>query len=354
MNNTNDKLVVYFEPVAINPAVDPSGGYALKMKEQQMVSGDSVFEEVVQTKTLPISAELLEFGFRCVLSTMAERVSRDCRPRKIGNYLKAAAYLRGKVASPYSPYDPATCSCVIIFTSLSGVMKNVNTDKYVRFVNTKTGTKVIVDRIVYEGCVDSSQIATIMRGKGIAMTGLNTQWLAGDTCTIVWTDEEGEEHTANIEPISSTVTEMHFAWPTCLDGVAANSKIDIHLRTRGGIEDAEPQPNDKTVTLIEGEIVPNVTEVVSEGKTGIVKGQPFAALGSNLGYNFATDHTTVKWTVEGVTNQAALVPVSATAEKISFSACPIFADLADGTELDFEFDIGGKTVEKKSELLAAE
>lgn len=350
----NEKLTVYFDAVPINSAVDPRGGYTMKMKEQQMVSGNSVFEEVVQTKTLPFSAELLEFAFECVLTTMAERVSRDCRPRKVGKHLKAAAYLRGRLDSPYGVYDPKTHSCAIIFTSLSGVTKTANTDKYVRFVNTRTGTRVTIDRIVYEGCVDSSQIATIMRNKGIAMTGLNTQWLTGDTCTVVWTDKDGKEHTANIEPISSTVTEMHFAWPTCLDGVAANSKVEFHLRTRGGVEDAEPQPNDKIVTLIEAEVVPAVTKVATTGKDGVLKGQGFEAVGANLGFNFATDHAFVKWTVEGIQSQAALVPLSATAEKIVFSACPVFNDLPDNTELTFELELGGKVASKNAVLLAAE
>ena len=162
------KTQVPFETYPVNAAVDPSGCFAMKLKDLQIVNDDSVFEEVVKEKTLPMSPELLEFGFRCVLSTMAERVSKDCRPRKVGNILKATPYLRGKLKSPYSAFDKNTCSCAIVFTSLSGLEKSVNTDKYIQFVNTKTGTRVIIDRIAYEGCVDSSQIATIMRGKGIA------------------------------------------------------------------------------------------------------------------------------------------------------------------------------------------
>lgn len=352
MNTGNEKLVVYFEPVPISPTVDPRGGYALKMKEQQMVSGDSVFEEVVKEKTLPISAELLEFSFRCVLSTMAERVSRDCRPRKIGNYLKASAYLRGRVESPYSPFDPNTCSCAIIFTSLSGVMKSVNTEKYVRFVNTKTGLRVVIDRVVYEGCVDSSQIATIMRGKGIAVTGLNCQWLAGDTCTLVWKDEEGVEHTADIVPTSSTVTEMHFAWPEALADVPANSEIEMRFKTRGGIEDGEVQSNNKPVTLIEATIEPTIAKVATAGRDGVVKGSAFDATGTSLGFNFATDHVSVTWTEGGVPKQTDIVPTSATADKIAFAACPAFDAIPDDTELTFAFEIGGKSVEKKSVILA--
>ena len=346
----NEKLVVQFDTVPISPLVDPRGGFALKMKEQQMVSGDSVFEEVVQAKTLPISAELLEFAFRCILVTMADRVARDCRPRKIGNYLKAAAYLRGRVESPLAPYDPATCSCAIIFTSLSGVMKNVNTDKYVRFVNTRTGLSVVINHITFEG--STTEVEVIRRNTGILVTGMNCQWLEGDSCTLAWADADGAEHTASIAPTSSSVTEMHFAWPEALNDVPDGTDIEFRFLTRGGVAEDVPQPNKKTVTLIAEELVPTITKVATTGKDGIVKGQAFDATGTNLGFNFATDHVSVTWIEDGVQSQAALVPLSATAEKISFNSCPLFTDLEAGTELTFTFEIGGKVAGKKSTILA--
>ena len=345
------KTQVQFDTYPLNPVLDPSGAgcFAMKLQNLQIVNDDSVFEEVVKEKTLPMSPELLEFGFRCVLATMADRVSKDCRPRKVGNILKATPYLRGKLKSAYSPFDKNTCSCAIVFTSLSGLEKNVNTEKYIQFVNTKTGTRVIVDRIVYEGCVDSSQIATIMRGKGIAVTGLNCQWLEGDTCTLVWKDADGVKQTAQIVPISSTVTEMHFAWPEALND-APLGDVEMHFLTRGGIADGEQQSNDKTVTLIEAEVVPTITNVATSGSDGVVKGRAFEATGANLGFNFATDRVSVKWTEGGVTSQSTLVPISATAEKIAFNSCSLFADLPDGTALEFTFEVGGKVVTKSSVL----
>jgi len=242
------KTQVPFDTYPVNAALDPSGGYAMKLKDLQIVNDDSVFEEVVKEKTLPLSPELLEFAFRTILTTMALKVSKDCRPRKVGSYLKATPYLRGKVASPYSAYDPQTCSCAIVFTSLSGLDKTVDTDKYVQFVNVKTGTKVTIDRITYEG--STSEVGVIMKTKGIVVTGLNCQWLTGDSCTLVWTDAEGNPQTASITPTSSSVTEMKFAWPTALNDVAAGTEIEFRFLTRGGIEEAEPQPNNKTVKVL--------------------------------------------------------------------------------------------------------
>ena len=97
-----------------------------------------------------------------------------------------------------------------------------------------------------------------------------------------------------------------------------------------------------------------MTKVATTGKDGIVKGRAFDALGANLGFNFATDHVSVKWMEGDTPRQAAIVPLSATAEKIAFSSCELFDDLEAGTELTFAFEIGGTAVEKKSTLLAAE
>ena len=347
------KLQVPFETT---PVIAPTGemvGYSMHICPQQIIEDDAVYEEVIKEETLPLSVKLLKFCVNAVLAATARKVSQDCRPRRVGDEIKFAPFIRGKVSGPYSPFDEATCKTAVIPMPMKGVTKKIDLSR-VLLVNTKGGMRVVIDRIVYEGCVKSEEIATIMRGKGIAVTGLNLQWLEGDSCTVVWKDAEGTEHTASIEPISSTVTEMHFAWPEALADVPAGSEIEMHFLTRGGIADAEPQPNDKTVTLIEGEILPTIDKVATTGKDGIVKGEAFEATGTNLGFNFATDHVSVKWTVDGVTNQAALVPVSATAEKIAFNSCVLFDDLDAGTELTFEFEIGGKSAAKNAVLLAAE
>lgn len=250
MNKSTNKTEVCFDTYPIPAALGPKGGYAMKIKVQPILEDTTVFEEVVREKTLPLSADLLEFAFRAILTTMARKVSRDCRPRRIGNLLKAAPYLRGNLAGPYSAYDEATCSCAIVFSSLSGLEKRVDTREAVRFVNARIGTKVKIDRITYEG--STGAVGVIGRGKGIVVTGLNCQWLDGDACTLAWTDGAGERQSAGITPTGSSVTEMRFAWPAALAEVADGTEIEIAFLTRGGIEDADPQPNARKVRLVNG------------------------------------------------------------------------------------------------------
>ena len=345
------KLKVTFDTVPVNALLDPTGGYSMRLTEQQIVEDETVYEEVIKEKTLPLSPELLQLAVHAVLQTMSTKTSQDCRPRKIGGIIKCAAFPRGKLDSPYAPFDSEKCTAAVIFSSLKGMAKKVDMNR-VQFVNTKTGERVTIDRVVYEGCVKSEEIATIMRGKGILVTGLNCQWIEGDTCTLAWKDADGAEQTAEIVPTSSGVTEMRFAWPEALADVPAGSQIEFRFRTRGGNPEGQPQPNNKTVTLIEAERVPTVTKVATTDKDGIVKGQAFDALGANLGFNFATDHVSAMWKEGEIPRQAALVPISATADKISFSACELFNELEDGTEVEFVFEIGEKKTGKKSVILA--
>lgn len=346
------KLKVPYETRAVNPALDPEGGYSMAICDQQIIEDDTVYEDAIKEDTLPVSVTLLKLCAHSVLRITAKKVSEDCRPRRIGDYVKFAAFIRGKVPTPYSAFDSATCTTAVLATPLKGITKKVNLDK-VALVNVRTGDRVIIERIVYEGCQSQEEIATIMRNKCILVTGLNLQWIGDvDTCELRWTDADGNEHSAFIEPTESGVTSMKFAWPAVLDSVAAGTVVGMHFTTHAGNPEGDAQKNDKDVTLIEGEILPTVTKVATAGKDGIVKGQAFEAVGTNLGFNFATDHASVEWMDGDTPRQAALVPTSATAEKIAFSACELFDDLEAGTELTFTFELGGKGVEKKSVILA--
>ena len=255
------KLQVPFDTVAVPLTLDPRGGYAMRICPQQILEDDSVYEEVIKEETLPLSVKLLKFCVNAVLAATAKKVAQDCRPRRVGDEIKFAPFIRGKVPGPYSPFDAATCKTAVVPMPMKGVTKRVDLSR-VLFVNTKTGLKVVVDRIVYEGCQDSSQIATIMRGKGIVVTGLNLQWLEGDSCTVAWTDAEGAAHTVSIAPTSSSVTEMRFAWPEALADVPAGTELEMRFLTRGGLEDADPQPNRKVVELLEAAPAPTPEFVI--------------------------------------------------------------------------------------------
>ena len=135
------KLIAKFDTVPVNTAIDPEGGYQLRLRDRPVYDESQVFEEVVKEKTLPFDKDMLEFSFLAVLKTMAQKVSRDCNPRRVGNYLKFTPTLRGKVKGMYSAYNPQTCSSAIVISSMKGLEKAVDTD-FVSFVNSREGIAV--------------------------------------------------------------------------------------------------------------------------------------------------------------------------------------------------------------------
>ena len=93
-----------------------------------------------------------------------------------------------------------------------------------------------------------------------------------------------------------------------------------------------------------------ILSIASEGKDGIVKGEPFAALGTNLSFGEG-DSVTVKWTEGGEEKSLEVTPAETTPTKMNFDAVDAFDDIPDDTELTFVFEIGDESVEKDTELL---
>ena len=241
------KILAKFDTVAVNSELDHEGGYTLRLKDRPVYDDSQVFEEVVKEKTLPFDKDMLEFAFLSVLKTLALKVSRDCNPRRIGNYLKVTPSLRGKVKGPYSPFDPATCSSVILISSLSGLEKAVDRN-YVAFINTRAGVKVIVNRVSWIG---SDEPNVVKKGEAFGAYGTNLMFDAslGDTVSVAWKDAGGTDHSATLTPSESDYDHMKFSWPGALDEVAEGTELEFTFRTRGGVEEADEQVNTKKVVV---------------------------------------------------------------------------------------------------------
>lgn len=349
------KLIAKFDTVPVNPAIDPEGGYLLRLRDRPVYDESQVFEEVVKEKTLPIDKDMLEFAFLAVLKTMALKVSRDCNPRKIGNYIKFTPTLRGKVKGMYSAYDPATCTSAIKVSSMTGLDKAIDT-KYVSFVNSREGVVVTVNRICSLGEQDSEGTNTIQRGKAIIASGVNLQYIPGDSVEIHWTTSEGADALVEVVPTESDIAHMTFAWPDGLDELPSDTELRWKFRTRGGLADADVQENEKTVTLIDGEKPQmRIDAVATPGKDGIVKGSAFEATGENLSFDAsAGDGVIVSWTQDGSRKQLVVTPASVTDTKLTFAPVEAFDDIPDDTELTFTFMLDGSSALKNAPLLAAE
>ena len=242
------KIQVKFDTALVKSKLNREDRYAMKLKNRPIYDESQVFEEVVKEKTLPFDKDMLEFAFLAVLKTMALKVSRDCNPRRVGNYLKFTPTLRGTLKGPDSPFDPATCSSAIVITSLSGLEKAIDSD-YVTFVNTRVGARVIVSRVSWIG---SNEPDVIKKGEAFSAYGTNLMFDSslGDTVTAAWKDARGTDHTAELTPGESDYEHMKFSWPAALDAIAAGTELELTFRTRGGVEKANEQVNTKKVVVV--------------------------------------------------------------------------------------------------------
>ena len=93
-----------------------------------------------------------------------------------------------------------------------------------------------------------------------------------------------------------------------------------------------------------------IDSIATEGNEGIVKGEAFAAVGTNLSFGEG-DSVTVKWTEDGEEKSLEVTPSATTPTKMSFDAVDAFDAIPDDTELTFEFELSGASVEGETRIL---
>ena len=122
------------------------------------------------------------------------------------------------------------------------------------------------------------------------------------------------------------------------------------VKSRAGDAEGPLQTAFRRVKYLEVVDPPTVDDIASEGKEGIVKGEAFAAIGANLSWK-AGDKVTVKWTEGGEEKSLEIEPSATTPTKMDFAAVEGFDDIPDDTELTFEFELDGVSVEGETRLL---
>lgn len=250
IDDSEDKKKIKFETVAINPSIDPNGGYWLRLKLAQPLAEKTVFNEVAETLPIKITPKTIAYILDATLTTTASKVARDGIPRKLGDLLKFYPTARGKVDKPSSVFNPDTCSGVVAVCALKGLERSVDLTS-VHFVNVRTGVVVTVSSIMSVGSVNDG---AIRKGREIRVAGKNLQFDAalGDTVEVVYS-ENGEENSLVLTPRSSDELCLSFDWPEALTNVASGTVLTFVFKTRGGIAESETQENRFDVLLKDAE-----------------------------------------------------------------------------------------------------
>ena len=169
-----------------------------------------------------------------------------------------------------------------------------------------------------------------------------------DDMTATLIDAEGTEHPCT-NPVRDRIpTRLTFTAPS--DIPAGKYTLAISGVGCGEVVVTQKKPNVPVKSEWTPPVPPTVDSIVSEGKDGIVKGEAFAALGSNLSFGEG-DSVTVKWTEDGEEKSLEVTPKTTTPERMDFDAVDAFDEIPDDTELTFEFDLGGETAEGETRLL---
>ena len=124
------------------------------------------------------------------------------------------------------------------------------------------------------------------------------------------------------------------------------------VKSRGGDAEGPLQTVFRKVKYLQVVDPPTVDSIATEGKEGLVKGEAFAAVGANLSWKDG-DKVTVKWTEDGEEKSLEITPKATTPTKMDFDAVDAFDDIPDDTELTFEFELSGESVEGETRIVGA-
>ena len=218
-------------------------GYHMKPQARTTERDRDVFEEIAEASGLHLPARTLESIFNSIISTAVELVEKDGRPRRIGN-LKFMVSLKGRLESPYSEFDEATCKAAVIPSLMKGWEKELSA-RDMDIANVKVGKRVRM-------APSSGTCGKGLWEKGVNLdiSGENIQLIEGDEVTVSWKEGE-EEKSAAVEVVSSNERLMTLKFPKELETVPEGTRILLKVKCRGGIVDGVWQTRYRKMSVVE-------------------------------------------------------------------------------------------------------
>ena len=165
--------------------------------------------------------------------------------------------------------------------------------------------------------------------------------------TVYLTDKNGVTYEVVVDEV---ISKQLFKGHTAALLPAGDYKLVV--KSRAGDAEGPLQTAFRRVKYLEVEDPePTIDTIVTPGYEGIVKGEGFTAEGSGLSWHEG-DSVKAKWDEGGEEREVELTPTSTTPTKMSFDAVEAFDAIPDDTEITFEFNLGGATVEKDTTVIS--
>ena len=257
--------------------------------------------------------------------------------------ISAFVGITGSFAASDSAFDPAKNKVVQIL-GLAPKLRNELVNVTPEIVGEADGTRIELNRVF--DLAQKIPPAVIYGKRPFRCQGIN----------IVTTDEGARVFVRNRKGVEFEVV---------VDEVVSSQEFTAHtaallepgdyyvvVETRGGNPDGTLREAEKPVKYLKIVEPVTVDKVATEGRDGVVKGQPFVAEGENLSWGEG-DSVTVKWTQGGEEKSLDLTPAETEPTRMGFDAVAAFGDIPDDTELTFEFALGGAEAEAKTPVIGA-
>ena len=252
------------------------------------------------------------------------------------------AYIAGSFPTADAAPDPEKnklCLCL----RLADEIRLLLADTVPTIVADDTLTKLRVDNVMD---LETPRPMNLIHGKHIFRVAGYNMVLDDVGATVYLTDKNGVTYEVVVDEV---ISKQLFKGHTAALLPAGDYKLVV--KSRAGDAEGPLQSAFRRVKYLEVVDPPTVDSIATEGKEGIVKGEAFAAVGTNLSFGEG-DSVTVKWTEDGEEKSLEVTPSATTPTKMSFDAVDAFDAIPDDTELTFEFELLGASVEGETRIVS--
>ena len=339
---------------AIPPKFSEKGGFSARFVSDGFTvdAKSEILPDVIEKEGLQIGAEPGWALVRGFIKGCADHVAKTGETVTVDGLMTFGLSIRGWFANKTSKAskDNVRVTCKL----LNDLRPTCNFS----MSNANEGNTLTLITVMSPGC----KLDEVVQG---ATARINGKWIKllddgtdADYVLAVAKNADGETVSVKCAILESDDDHIDLTVPSAFNPPEfANKPITFTVFGRTGDPEAGTQSASIVATLLDGgeEIRPVIEKVATEGKEGVQKGQPFAAVGLRFPAWGEGATAKVKWEQGGEEKELALTPSEATATKVSFAAVEALDDVPDDTELTVELTWpDGQSAAKNAALLAAE
>ena len=300
---------------------------------------DNILKEMIKAGT-KMTQPTAKFFLDALYEFAAEKIAADVVRINLGT-VSIYPMIDGSFDSEDAAFDPERNSLQLA-VRLDDDVKNELADVVPAIVSDASVTKLRVDNVMD---IEIPRPFNLIHGKHVFSVAGLKMVLDDEGAEVFLQNARGTTFEVVIDEVkSSQLFTAHTA------AILEPGDYKLIVKSRGGDAEGPLQTVFRKVKYLQVVDPPTVDSIATEGKEGIVKGEAFAATGTNLSFGEG-DSVTVKWTEDGEEKSLEIEPSATTPTKMDFAAVEGFDEIPDDTELTFEFELSGETVEGETRIL---